>query len=185
MYIARGMGNGHIAMVATLALVGCPRDAGDTATTGHGSTSSPSPTNAQGPTSATASPTGQSPAPSTASPTTEPDIGPPPSGEAGWIGEWISPRCGDRKYSRILKLEKGGVARGSDFVSPCPENVACVWSGIIPFEGSWKLEGDRVTLELRETAYETMKHPPLPTELTWAGAPVGVESGVQCPYRAR
>jgi hypothetical protein len=77
------------------------------------------------------------------------------------------------------------VARGQDLVSPCPANVACVWSGIIPFEGTWKLEGDRVTLELRETAYETMKHPALPTELTWAGAPVGVESGVPCTYRAR
>lgn len=169
------MGTGHIAIVATLTLAGCPRDAGEPATSGSEPTSTARPTSTALPTS-TAPPTATSTALPTA--TARPEAG-------TWVGTWISAGCGERKYPRVLELAADGTARGRDEVSPCPPKVACVWSGIIPFEGTWEGEGDRVTLTLRETAYQNMKHPPLPTELTWAGAPVGVESGETCPYRPR
>lgn len=124
------------------------------------------------------------PTSTTATPSPPPTAGAPaPKDEWGWAGRWINDKCGKREYRRVIELMSGGTVRGEDLVSPCPPNVACVWSGIVPFEGTWKLVGSKVVLELKKTAYETMDLPPLPTELTWSGAPSAEENGVRCHYR--
>ena len=71
----------------------------------------------------------------------------------------------------------------NDRVSPCPPKVACVWSGIISFEGTWTLTGQRVTLKLRRTTYPNMKTAPLPDALVWSTSLVAIESGERCSFR--
>lgn len=109
----------------------------------------------------------------------------PPADASGWVGAWRSNPCGQRPYTRDLELKPKGVAVAHDRVSPCPPDVACVWSGIISYEGTWELKQERVRLKLERKTYPNMKAAPLPTELSWSGGPVGEEAGVRCTYRAK
>lgn len=52
-------------------------------------------------------------------------------------GAWASPSCGERTWTRALRLEPDGTWVGRDLVSPCPPDVACVWSGIVERKGTW------------------------------------------------
>jgi hypothetical protein len=108
----------------------------------------------------------------------------PPADASGWVGTWASSPCGERPYVRVVELRPKGVAAVHDRVSPCPPKVACVWSGIISYEGTWELKQGRVQLKLERKTYPNMKAAPLPTELSWSGSPVGVEAGVRCSYGA-
>lgn len=108
---------------------------------------------------------------------------PVPTHAVGWLGYWRGGACGKRKYARDLELRAEGVVRVHDRVSPCPPKVACVWSGIISFEGTWTLTGQRVTLKLRRITYPNMKIAPLPDALMWSTSLVAIESGVRCSYR--
>jgi hypothetical protein len=69
---------------------------------------------------------------------------------------------------------------GIDAVSPCPPKVVCAWSGIVHWEGSWKLEDGRASLVLAKPK----SGPPLnlPAQLEWDGAPVEVQGGARCLY---
>jgi len=108
---------------------------------------------------------------------------PAPTTTAGWLGSWRGGACGKRTYARDIELRAGGAVTVHDRVSPCPPKVACVWSGIVSFEGTWTLTGRRVTLELRRTTYPKMKTAPLPDTLVWSGKLVATESGNWCSYR--
>ena len=109
----------------------------------------------------------------------------PPADASGWVGNWRSPPCGKRPYTRDLELKPKGVAVVHDRVSPCPPDVACVWSGIITYEGTWTLQDGRVELKLERKTYPNMKAAPLPTGLSWSGGPVSEEAGVRCTYRTQ
>lgn len=101
-----------------------------------------------------------------------------------WVGAWQSGPCGARKYPRWITIDAGGVLRGQERISPCPPNVACVWSGIIPWQGAWKKAdgGIAITVTSELTNDKMMK--PLPERLTWdAAASVLVEAGSDPPCR--
>lgn len=112
---------------------------------------------------------------------------PAPTDATGWVGQWLGPPCGARPYSRVIELAKGGAVNGEDLVSPCPPDTPCAWSGIIPFGGTWKLDGQRVTLDLRESHDPGPGAQPLalPSELIWDGGPIANEAGSRCAYRPR
>jgi hypothetical protein len=92
--------------------------------------------------------TGTVAAPSSAPSSAGPPSAPPAGGVAAISlpGRWTSPKCGERAYVRNLELTDGGRFKAEDRVSPCPPNVACVWSGIVNREGMWSQEGNRVIL---------------------------------------
>jgi hypothetical protein len=155
------MESGHFtAMAASLWLVACPvRDGDPNSTASH----SPQP----------ASPTSNDPL--------TPAPSPPAHGD--FLGNWIGAPCGERSYPRVILLEDGGGVSGQDNISPCPPNVACVWSGIVRFGGTWRREGKRVVFALKPES----NHPiaPLPSELYGSSSgPLVTEGGDRCPYRS-
>ena len=150
----------RIAIALVLLIGGCPRDDRKGGNTGAGSSREAAST---APTASAA----------------------PPADASGWVGNWTSNPCGERRYVRVVELRPKGVAVVHDRVSPCPPDVACVWSGIISYEGTWELKEGRTLLKLERKTYPNMKAAPLPTELSWSGGPVGEEGGVRCPYRAQ
>lgn len=79
-----------------------------------------------------------------------PVIPPPPfdsiDDTSRWVGSWSSPWCGDREFERLIKLQKGGELRGEDRVAPCPAGSQCMWSGVIFWSGSWRVDGDYAIL---------------------------------------
>lgn len=66
--------------------------------------------------------------------------------EEGLIGTWVSPSCGDRTYARRIQFDAGHSFRAQDLVSPCPEDVVCVWSGIVHTNGTYAVEEDTIVL---------------------------------------
>lgn len=57
-------------------------------------------------------------------------------------GEWSGAGTVERRYH----FAADGSFDVEDRVSPCPEDVVCVWSGIIFKGGTWSEDGDRVRL---------------------------------------
>ncbi|MBW2456055.1 MAG: hypothetical protein JRI68_16170 [Deltaproteobacteria bacterium] len=115
---------------------------------------------------------------------------PPPSADgARWIGQWTSAACGARTYERWLDLAADGSATGSDRVSPCPTGRTCVWSGIVPWAGTWQGAGETVTLSVawrgNPAAAARLN---LPKQLVWnqaAAGPAEMGSDTTCRYRPR
>ncbi len=104
-----------------------------------------------------------------------------------WHGSWASDGCGERSYRRAITLTANGKVTGEDRVSPCPPTVACVWSGIVRWSGSWSLDGERIALELATGAGPPSGGITLPRELSWdaaAQAPVEMHGDLRCPYQA-
>ena len=93
------------------------------------------------------------PAPPDVAPEIAPSVvpAPPPPGETGtrFVATWTSPECGERTYERRITLNPDFTFVGEDLVSPCPPDVACIWSGIVTWSGSWAVEGP--ALQLTET----------------------------------
>ena len=81
-------------------------------------------------------------------------------------GTWSSPTCGSRGYERRITFDVGGTFRADDRISPCPPNVACVWSGIVTRTGTFKLAGTRVKLQAE--ANEARQGQPLPETLSFS-----------------
>lgn len=83
-------------------------------------------------------------------PEATPLTGTAPTGPASvpaWLpGTWTSPACGERTWPREVDLQPDGAFSARDLVSPCPPGVRCIWSGIIDWQGTWRVEGDRVSL---------------------------------------
>ncbi len=67
-------------------------------------------------------------------------------------GSWTSMSCGDRTHERRITLSEEGVFSGEDRISPCPEGVSCIWSGVHTFSGTWTQEGGALTLTIDKTS---------------------------------
>lgn len=80
-----------------------------------------------------------------------------------FTGDWTSKTCPGRTYPRNLYINEEGEYAGLDLVSPCPKNVACMWSGLIGFAGTWRQDGDR--LVFREIGAPSKQGSPHPTEV--------------------
>ena len=78
-----------------------------------------------------------------APPATQP--APPAGGEVAIVGTWKSPACGTRKYERNITFAADNTFTAKDLVSPCPPNVACIWSGIVDRSGAYTLAGAAIT----------------------------------------
>ncbi len=111
---------------------------------------------------------------------------PPVQAEPGRFptpSHWTSPACEGRAYERQIQFE-GNRFAAKDLVSPCPPDVACVWSGIIDREGEWSL--DRKQLRLTPDA-DAPNVPqagkfPLPEHLWLAEDGTMTEDDGACPY---
>ena len=165
---------------AALLLAGCPKSttAGPT-----GSGPVPPPTATPPPTVAVATATATATAPTTTATTTATATVDPST--APWLGEWRSNSCGKRRYTRLLTLTADGQFSAQDRVSPCPPKVACVWSGIIDYSGSWRLEGNTMTLTHDPAKSSGPKTIPLLTTLTWSAgdkAPSEASDAGRCLY---
>lgn len=56
---------------------------------------------------------------------------------AATAGRYEGKACGSRAYVRLLELRGDGTYELEDRISPCPPGVACMWSGIVTFAGTW------------------------------------------------
>lgn len=75
----------------------------------------------------------------------------PPTAGSSEVGTWSSTGCGARTYERVITLAKGSF-EAQDRVSPCPPGAACVWSGVVPRAGTYRVEGAKVSLALDEAS---------------------------------
>lgn len=111
-------------------------------------------------------------------PVASPEDAPAP---APVVGAWTSEACGERTWTRALQLDADGAWRGRDLVSPCPEGVTCVWSGVVERSGAWRpLDGAFVL----EPAADAPGHPaadPAPTRLVVEGEELVDDLG--CRYQ--
>lgn len=127
--------------------------------------------------------------PTTATPpattTSEP---PPPNPAARWVGSYQSPSCADRKYERLVSLRDNGSFNGEDRVSPCPQGVQCIWSGIVMWQGRFEVTDTQVVLTRTDTpaggpAGAAKIDNPLRLEIDMAKMQlVEVRGGERCPY---
>ena len=98
-------------------------------------------------------------------------------------GSWTSPKCGARGYVRNLELGLDHRFKAEDRVSPCPPNVACVWSGIVNREGTWTHDAGKVTLATDEVPNPPKQGADLPGSLEFPGAElVEVQGSERCSY---
>lgn len=97
-----------------------------------------------------------------------------------FLGDWTAAACGGRGYARNLRFEEDGTYAGVDLVSPCPPDVACMWSGLVGYSGVWVQEGPK--LHLREIGGGAQQGAAHPTEVTANEAGQLVENG--CIYTA-
>jgi hypothetical protein len=63
------------------------------------------------------------------------------------VGDWTSGACGGRTYARNISFASDQHYAAVDLVSPCPPDVACVWSGITAFAGLWELQGKKLRVQ--------------------------------------
>jgi len=66
--------------------------------------------------------------------------------EASVEGTWESLSCGERHYARSITIMKGGGFGMTDLVAPCPAGAKCVWSGIVYYSGTWKIDDGRLKI---------------------------------------
>ena len=124
------------------------------------------------------------PPPATAAPNPTPQPT-PAAGAVSLTGTWESSACGDRAYPRHITFADASRFTAEDLVSPCPKGTACIWSGILNFEGTYRVEKDAITLKV-EKASAGPKKVQFPTRLTLdpSGAPVEAGSdGKACQYK--
>ncbi len=74
-------------------------------------------------------------------------------------GTYESPHCGDRKYLREVTLNADQSFTATDFVSPCPPNVSCVWSGLDQRKGRYTVAGSRVELSVEAASRGVAEFP--------------------------
>lgn len=133
------------------------------------------------------------PAPSTRRPPTEgapapvegrADASSRTASDEPWVGAWASTSCGARAYPRWVTLEADGRLTGQERISPCPPNVACVWSGVVPWKGRWTEEEGTISLTLdAPPSNPAMK--PLPATLRWDGTTLLEPPPPPCRYVRR
>lgn len=168
--------------LSSFALVACSTGASSSSATAPAPSSEVTVTATPTPSATAAAPPTQLPSSAASAPASASASAPPAT--SGPEGAWSSPSCDARKYERQLTLSADGTFASQDLVSPCPPNVACVWSGIVVRKGTWKLVGSALTLS---TTDQQKQGAPLATQLRFeagvlsefAGSPKG------CPYSRR
>jgi len=119
--------------------------------------------------------------------TTAAPTAPPPGGPApiSLPGKWSSPSCGARKYLRELELQRSGRFQSDDLVSPCPANVACVWSGIVHREGTWTDASQTLKLVVdKDGSGPAVAALPASLELTGSEL-IEAQGSERCSYRKK
>lgn len=111
----------------------------------------------------------------------------PEAPSSGFVGFWQGSPCDQRTYVRYLELADDGTFSATDRVAPCPENVQCIWSGIVDRSGVWRLDRGMIVLELADGEASNMAEP-LPHRLRWEQAQnalieVVVGGPMTCTYR--
>ena len=98
-------------------------------------------------------------------------------------GTWSSARCGARGYERRITFAADGTFTAQDRVSPCPENVVCVWSGVINRGGTYTLKGTTLRLKAEAPA-PGVTVADLPASMSWKkGVLAEPQAGRACTYR--
>jgi hypothetical protein len=102
------------------------------------------------------------------------------------VGRWENSSCGDRQFLRRINFTDDGKFVAVDEVAPCPPKVVCVWSGIVHWRGSWKLEERLIRLTLEPI--QNQKQPEVaPDAFVVLGADppsIGEQAGeLTCPYQ--
>lgn len=184
-FLVRGL-----TVVSLLALSACVEGTTSsstaTARTEAAGTTAPAPTAPATPTTTVVLP----PAPTATATATAPIPTPTPStppaaGLERLVGTWQSASCGDRTYPRHITFADATTFSAEDLVSPCPKGTACIWSGILNHQGSYKVEKDVIALKV-EKASSGPKKVQFPASLTLDANRAPVESGSDgkpCPYR--
>ncbi|MDJ0763282.1 MAG: hypothetical protein QNJ97_09865 [Myxococcota bacterium] len=104
------------------------------------------------------------------------------------IGVWENASCGDRKFNRQITFLTNGRFAAIDQVAPCPPDETCVWSGIIEWHGTWKINGRLILIDVATTKAGKMPEQ-LPdgfVVLTESPLSIGERNGpLVCPYQQR
>ncbi|MFO8072871.1 MAG: hypothetical protein R6V85_13440 [Polyangia bacterium] len=106
--------------------------------------------------------------------------------EPGLLGAWENSSCGERKYRRRIEFFADGRFSALDEVAPCPPGAQCVWSGIVRWQGSWKIDGDLIELEPKPIEGERPLENPPDAFVVLGRDPysIGEKTGeLVCPYR--
>ncbi|MEM9693757.1 MAG: hypothetical protein AAGA56_14505, partial [Myxococcota bacterium] len=88
-------------------------------------------------------------------------------------GSFLSAACESRSYPRHLELDLAKKQLSlEDRISPCPPDVACVWSGIVERQGSFTLMappavGEPTRLEVTWKESGGGKGEPAPAHFEW------------------
>jgi len=103
-------------------------------------------------------------------------------------GVWENASCGERRYLRRIEFQNGGRFTAVDEVAPCPDGDNCVSSGLLHWQGAWRLV-DRVVELTLESVDGTRAPDQTPDEfvvLSDAPFSVGSRSGkLVCPFKKR
>jgi hypothetical protein len=102
------------------------------------------------------------------------------------VGRWENSSCGERKFLRRINFTDDGTFAALDEVAPCPPKVVCVWSGIIHWRGTWKLDGPLIRLAIEPIAGKKPPEAPPETFVVLADDPpsIGEQAGdLTCPYQ--
>ncbi len=91
---------------------------------------------------------------------------PPQDAEApgAVVATWLGEPCGERAYPRELTFTPDFRYHGRDLISPCPEGVTCIWSGILEYTGTWQGDANLITLH-EESAQSSEQGQPRPTAM--------------------
>jgi|GEM_PF-2858098 len=65
-------------------------------------------------------------------------------GDADVVGNWSGTAPGG--WTTEWSFDEDGTFIKTDLISPCPEGVACVWSGVVTNHGTWSMTGGSVSL---------------------------------------
>jgi hypothetical protein len=104
----------------------------------------------------------------------------------GLAGAWENASCGERKYRRRIEFFAGGRFAAVDEVAPCPPGARCVWSGIIRWQGTWRLEHRSISIAVEPTEGDRLPEvvPGSFEVVADAPATLAERTGeLVCPYR--
>lgn len=107
----------------------------------------------------------------------------PTQAGASLVGSWQSETCGGRTWVRALQLQDDGSWTGLDLVSPCPQGVTCIWSGVVKHSGTWQAAELAGTVKLALSSSEPASAPggaDVPTTLRMMNA--SIVDNQSCAY---
>jgi hypothetical protein len=120
--------------------------------------------------------------------TPEPVVAKEKTGPVDITGAWENSSCGERQYPRKVSFNDKGTFTGLDEVAPCPPNAMCVWSGIISWGGTWKLEDRDIVIDIKPIGGDKQPDSLPKGFVVLATDPVSIgerEGDVICPYQKK